>query len=212
MLRNLTQLPSIIGFAGKVVAAKAGQKTIYITPAGGTYEIVYTPDEVRQSYEAALFSNTNTFDVKLIYNAGVQYLDCKEYDKAFLCFQKANEQGYISAQTSLALCYETGWGTTQDLSMAEYLYKKADAAGDKNAAINLGLSLKPHQTPITTLAIVIIIFIIQLSKFFVVTQIFLLAIQPIPIFYFSLLQRITYNRHIYVIAYNHSITCYFEAE
>lgn len=161
LLRNLTQLPSIIGFAGKVVAAKAGQKTIYITPAGGTYEIVYTPDEVRQSYEAALFSNTNTFDVKLIYNAGVQYLDCKEYDKAFLCFQKANEQGYISAQTSLALCYETGWGTTQDLSMAEYLYKKADAAGDKNAAINLGGLYMKCQPPRYDKAVEVLLPLVQ---------------------------------------------------
>lgn len=138
LLKSSTQLAPTIGFAGKVVVAKAGMKTIYITPAGGTYEIVYTPDEVRQSYEAALFSNANTLDVKLIYNAGVQYLNSKEYDKAFLCFQKAAGQGYAPSQSNLGLCYEFGWGTKKDYVMAEYWFKKACDARDNHATINLG--------------------------------------------------------------------------
>jgi len=135
LLRNLTQLPSTIGYAGKVVAAKAGMKTIYVTPAGGTYEIVYTPDEVRKSYELGL---TSTTDVKLIHNAGVIYLNSRDYDKAFAYFQKAAEKGYTPSQSNLALCYESGWGTKKDYVMAEYWYKKACAAGDKDATINLG--------------------------------------------------------------------------
>ena len=137
LLKSLTQLPSTIGFAGKVVAAKAGMKTRYITPAGGEYEIVFSPEEVRRSYEAVLFSNLNKFDAKLLHNAGVNYLDSKEYDKAFPCFQRASEQGYTPSQNNLALCYEQGWGTIQNFLKAELWLKKAYEAGDKDAAINL---------------------------------------------------------------------------
>lgn len=147
LLRNLTQLPSILGFASKVVAAKAGMKERYVTPAGGTFEITYTPDEVRESYETALFSNANILDVKLLHNAGVEYLHSKEYDKAFSCFQKASKQGYTPSKNNLALCYEYGWGTSQDFPMAEYWYKEAYKAGDKDAAINLGALYASSRLP-----------------------------------------------------------------
>ena len=147
LLKNLTQLSSTIGFAGKVVAAKAGMKSRYITPAGGEYEIVFTPEEVRKSYEAALFSNANILDVKLIHNAGVEYLNSKEYDKAFPCFQKASEKGYTPSQANLAFCYEQGWGTTQDFSMAEYWYIKAYEAGNEDAALNLGALYSSSRLP-----------------------------------------------------------------
>ena len=48
------------------------------------------------------------------------------------------EQGNVTAQATLALLYDTGYGVPQDLGEAVKWYRLAAAQGDKSARYNLG--------------------------------------------------------------------------
>ena len=54
-------------------------------------------------------------------------------------YRKAAEQGDANAQYNLGVCYENGYGVTQDYSHAVYWYRKAAGQGDANAQYNLGV-------------------------------------------------------------------------
>lgn len=85
-----------------------------------------------------------------IYNLGCIYLQNKEYNEAFACFERAveiadsgikkylpNYAGFISAINNLAYCYEMGYGVKADLKKAFSLYHRIagrDAVGTFNLA------------------------------------------------------------------------------
>src|SRR6266540_2154481 len=64
-----------------------------------------------------------------MYNLAIYYENGKgtekNLEKAFYLYQKAAENGYISAQNNLAILYENGDGTEKNLEKAFYWYQKA---------------------------------------------------------------------------------------
>ena len=58
------------------------------------------------------------------YYLGIYYAtpDCEEYDlkKAFHWFLKSAEQGFVSAECNVGVCYANGIGVEQDYSKAIY--------------------------------------------------------------------------------------------
>lgn len=57
--------------------------------------------------------------------------------KAVEFFMKAAEGGHAKAQFYLGLCYEKGWGVSQDFQQARYWYQKAAEQGFAEARKNL---------------------------------------------------------------------------
>lgn len=66
-----------------------------------------------------------------------------DYERAAWCYQRAAEKGLRAALRSLACCYEVGRGVERDPLRAWDLYKKAAAAGDPVAHLNLGTCTAP---------------------------------------------------------------------
>jgi TPR repeat protein len=62
----------------------------------------------------------------------------KEYEKAFLLYKKAAEQGYADAQNNLGQCYELGEGVAQNKEEAVKWYRKSAEQGHAGAQCNLG--------------------------------------------------------------------------
>ena len=72
------------------------------------------------------------------------------YEEAMFAYEKGDytvavgklrplaEQGNVTAQATLALLYDTGYGVPQDLGEAVKWYRLAAAQGDKSARYNLG--------------------------------------------------------------------------
>ena len=61
------------------------------------------------------------------------------YTEAASWYEKAAEQGHAVAQYSLGVCYEYGYGVSQDYNQAVYWCEKAAEQGDADAQYNLGV-------------------------------------------------------------------------
>jgi len=61
---------------------------------------------------------------------GLSAYDKKDYKKAVALYQKAADQGDVSAQTKLGVMYANGLGVRQNTSKAKELYGKACDEGD----------------------------------------------------------------------------------
>jgi TPR repeat protein len=55
-------------------------------------------------------------------------------------YRKAAKQGYASAQHSLGVMYEWGWGVPKDAATAVKWYRKSAKQGDRYGQRDLGLS------------------------------------------------------------------------
>ena len=62
----------------------------------------------------------------------------KSFEKAFVYYQKAAEQGYVIAQNSLGIAYEWGQGVEANNQQALFWYNKAATQGYAQAQNNLG--------------------------------------------------------------------------
>ncbi len=62
----------------------------------------------------------------------------QDFNKAFIWYKKAAEQGYVAAQNSLGDCYYHGQGTTQDYTKAVFWYERAAQIEFDDAFYNLG--------------------------------------------------------------------------
>ena len=71
---------------------------------------------------------------------GVVYFKQHQFGEAFLCFSRAAQQGFATAQFCLAVCYFNGHGTARNETTALPWLRAAAAQGDANAEFTLGLA------------------------------------------------------------------------
>ncbi len=57
----------------------------------------------------------------------------QDYKKAFGCWLKAAEMGYVKAQYDVGMCFMHGWGTETDKDQAKHWFHLAAAGGYKDA-------------------------------------------------------------------------------
>ena len=81
-------------------------------------------------------------DVRWLTDLGVVYFRQHQYGEAFLCFSRAAEQGFATAEFCLAVCYFNGHGVPQDEAAAVPWLRAAAARGDANAEFTLGLAYR----------------------------------------------------------------------
>jgi hypothetical protein len=81
-------------------------------------------------------------DVRWLTDLGVVYFRQHQFTEAFLCFSRAAQQGFATAQFCLAVCYLNGQGTGQDDAAAFPWLQKAAAQGDGNAEFTLGMAYR----------------------------------------------------------------------
>jgi hypothetical protein len=79
-------------------------------------------------------------DVRWLTDLGVVYFKQHQFGEAFLCFSRAAQQGFATAQFCLAVCYFNGHGTAHDEAAALPWLRAAAAQGDTNAEFTLGLA------------------------------------------------------------------------
>ena len=79
-------------------------------------------------------------DVRWLTDLGVVYFKQHQFGEAFLCFSRAAQQGFATAQFCLAVCYFNGHGTTRDEAAALPWLRAAADQGDANAEFTLGLA------------------------------------------------------------------------
>ena len=79
-------------------------------------------------------------DVRWLTDLGVAYFRQHQFHEAFLCFRRAAEQGFATAQFCLAVCFFNGHGTAPDEAAALPWLRQAAAQGDANAEFTLGLA------------------------------------------------------------------------
>jgi hypothetical protein len=79
-------------------------------------------------------------DVRWLTDLGVVYFKQHQFGEAFLCFSRAAQQGFATAQFCLAVCYFNGHGTARDETAALPWLRQAAAQGDANAEFTLGLA------------------------------------------------------------------------
>jgi hypothetical protein len=79
-------------------------------------------------------------DVRWLTDLGVVYFRQHQFGEAFLCFSRAAQQGFATAQFCLAVCYFNGHGTARDEAAAIPWLREAAAQGDTNAEFTLGLA------------------------------------------------------------------------
>ena len=73
------------------------------------------------------------------YVLGTHYYNIKDYNLAVYWTKKAADQGLISAQSNLGVCYFNGQGVNQDYDQAVFWYQKAADQGLISAQNNLAL-------------------------------------------------------------------------
>jgi len=78
--------------------------------------------------------------VRWLTDLGVVYFRQHQFGEAFLCFRRAAQQGFATAQFCLAVCYFNGHGTVRDEAAALPWLRQAAAQDDANAEFTLGLS------------------------------------------------------------------------
>ncbi len=61
----------------------------------------------------------------------------KDYAKAFSCFKRASDLGFVPAKNAVAALYSIGLGTAKDSELASKLFQEAADAGFISAQINL---------------------------------------------------------------------------
>jgi len=72
-------------------------------------------------------------EAAVLYSKGFAFSKANQDDKAFECYLKAAEVGYVAAQASLGYCYHYGKGVPQNYAKAAECYRKvADKEGFKN--------------------------------------------------------------------------------
>ena len=81
-------------------------------------------------------------DVRWLTDLGVVYFRQHQFTEAFLCFSRAAQQGFATAQFCLAVCYMNGHGTAQDDAAAFPWLQQAAAQGDANAEFTLGMAYR----------------------------------------------------------------------
>ncbi len=81
-----------------------------------------------------------TADVRWLTDLGVVYFRQHQFGEALLCFRRAAEQGFATAQFCLAVCFFNGHGTAPDETAALSWLRQAAAQGDANAEFTLGLA------------------------------------------------------------------------
>lgn len=74
-----------------------------------------------------------------LYNKGLSFYDCKDYQQAVYYFKLAAEQGHAEAQHYLGACYGEGLGVELDYQQAIYWIKKAVGQGMTDAHGDLGI-------------------------------------------------------------------------
>lgn len=79
-------------------------------------------------------------DVRWLTDLGVVYFRQHQFGEAFLCFGRAAEQGFATAQFCLSVCYFNGHGTARDEVAALSWLREAAAGGDANAEFALGMA------------------------------------------------------------------------
>ena len=79
-------------------------------------------------------------DVRWLPDLGVVYFKQHQFGEAFLCFSRAAQQGFATAQFCLAVCYFNGHGTARDEAAALPWLRQAAVQGDANAEFTLGLA------------------------------------------------------------------------
>jgi TPR repeat protein len=72
----------------------------------------------------------------------VIYFRQHQFDVAFMCFSRAAQQGFATAQFCLAVCYFNGHGTARDEAAALPWLRQAAAQGDLNAEFTLGMAYR----------------------------------------------------------------------
>jgi len=65
--------------------------------------------------------------------AGMKFFSENKFDEAFVNFTIAAEQGHVQSQYQLGVCYELGYGTPRNMTMAANNYRKAAESGNTEA-------------------------------------------------------------------------------
>jgi len=81
-------------------------------------------------------------DVRWLTDLGVIYFRQHQFAEAFLCFSRAAQRGFATAEFCLAVCYLNGHGTAQDDAAALPWLQRAAARGDANAEFALGMAYR----------------------------------------------------------------------
>lgn len=72
-----------------------------------------------------------------LFQKATDFAYASQQEEAFAAYEKAAHLGHVPAIYHLAMCYELGEGTTQDLAKAAEHYEIAAKAGDQNAMFQL---------------------------------------------------------------------------
>ena len=81
-------------------------------------------------------------DVRWLTDLGVVYFKQHQFGEAFMCFSRAAQQGFPTAQFCMAVCYFNGHGVPQNEAAAIPWLCEAAAQGDANAEFTLGLAYR----------------------------------------------------------------------
>ena len=81
---------------------------------------------------------TELVDAVMLYGWGLSCYNDENYEEAVKYFRQAAEQGHVTAQLNLGICYEKGQGVPQNYTEAVAWYHKAAEQGDVNAKYRLG--------------------------------------------------------------------------
>lgn len=123
--------------------------TIYIKPNAlknsdeAPEGLMLDSDEENQEYIEELMKRAKSgegsgdFDLaqKYYYGEGVN----QDYKKAFKCYMRSSEQGYVEAMTKLGLMYSRGYGVAHSFSEAAKWYAMAAEVDYPEALHNLGV-------------------------------------------------------------------------
>jgi protein TonB len=86
---------------------------------------------------AGMWAQTPQQEARKNYNEGNRFFQAQQYDKAFVCYEKAAVAGHSGAQYNLGVLYMEGAGTTKDFGKALEWFEKAANQGEKDAQYNL---------------------------------------------------------------------------
>jgi hypothetical protein len=128
---------------GQPVEPLAEAKPIERTVAPKPVPLVPKPIMVTLPPDPPLPGNMRgPVDVRWLTDLGVVYFKQHQFGEAFMCFSRAAQQGFPTAQFCLAVCYFNGHGVPQDEVAALPWLREAAAQGDANAEFTLGLAYR----------------------------------------------------------------------
>ena len=138
-----------VGMAGGFVRARDGLKRLE-----SRIDLVKGENEkrdikIKKSKYEECFELANMGDINAIYRLAEMYyygtdID-KDYEKAYIWYSKAGEQGFAPAQHSLGLMYEKGYGVAKDFAQAIKWYSKAAEQDYELSLFKLGQMYKVGQ-------------------------------------------------------------------